>query len=48
MTPDCGSELSIDATMKLFSEGFNRPWPPLITMDTAMKAKVEYLLSAER
>jgi hypothetical protein len=25
-------------------EGFKRPWPPLIQMDEAVKAKVEKLL----
>jgi 4-hydroxy-3-polyprenylbenzoate decarboxylase len=34
-----GSELAIDATKKLPSEGFKRPRPPLIKMDEAVKAK---------
>ena len=38
-----GSKLGIDATRKLPGEGFKRPWPPLIKMDTAVKAKVEKL-----
>ena len=38
-----GSKLGIDATKKLPSEGFKRPWPPLIKMDAAVKAKVEKL-----
>lgn len=39
-----GSKLGIDATKKLPGEGFKRPWPPLIKMDEAVKAKVETLL----
>jgi 4-hydroxy-3-polyprenylbenzoate decarboxylase len=38
-----GGKLGIDATKKLPGEGFNRPWPPLIQMDAAVKAKVEKL-----
>ena len=38
-----GSKLGIDATKKLPGEGFKRPWPPLIKMDAAVKAKVEKL-----
>jgi len=38
-----GSKLGIDATKKLPGEGFKRPWPPLIKMDVAVKAKVEKL-----
>jgi 4-hydroxy-3-polyprenylbenzoate decarboxylase len=38
-----GSKLGIDATKKLPGEGFKRPWPPLIKMDEAVKAKVEEL-----
>jgi len=33
----------IDATKKIPGEGFKRPWPPLIKMDVAVKAKVEKL-----
>ena len=40
-----GSKLGIDATEKLPGEGFKRPWPPLIKMDAAVKAKVEGLLN---
>ena len=36
-----GSKLGIDATKKISGEGFKRPWPPLIKMDAAVKAKVE-------
>jgi 4-hydroxy-3-polyprenylbenzoate decarboxylase len=35
-----GSKLGFDATRKLPGEGFKRPWPPLIKMDEAVKAKV--------
>ncbi|HWN97065.1 MAG TPA: UbiD family decarboxylase [Methylomirabilota bacterium] len=35
-----GSKLGIDATKKIPGEGFKRPWPPLIKMDEAVKAKV--------
>jgi len=42
-----GSKLGIDATKKLPGEGFKRPWPPLIKMDEAVKAKVEKLLNAK-
>jgi 3-polyprenyl-4-hydroxybenzoate decarboxylase len=40
-----GSKLGIDATKKLLGEGFKRPWPPLIKMDAAVKAKVEKLFN---
>jgi len=40
-----GSKLGIDATKKLPGEGFKRPWPPLIKMDEAVKAKVEKLFN---
>jgi 4-hydroxy-3-polyprenylbenzoate decarboxylase len=36
-----GTKLGFDATKKLPGEGFKRPWPPLIRMDAAVKAKVE-------
>ena len=36
-----GRKLGIDATKKLPGEGFKRPWPPIIRMDAAVKAKVE-------
>ncbi|MEO7676225.1 MAG: hypothetical protein ABIV39_05620 [Verrucomicrobiota bacterium] len=35
----------IEATKKLPGEGFKRPWPPLIKMDAAVKAKVEKLFN---
>jgi 4-hydroxy-3-polyprenylbenzoate decarboxylase len=40
-----GSKLGIDATKKLPGEGFKRPWPPLIKMDAAVKAKMERLFN---
>jgi 4-hydroxy-3-polyprenylbenzoate decarboxylase len=43
-----GSKLGIDATKKIPGEGFKRPWPPLIKMDEAVKAKVESLLRSSR
>jgi 4-hydroxy-3-polyprenylbenzoate decarboxylase len=38
-----GTKMGIDATKKLPGEGFKRPWPPLIKMDEAIKAKVAKL-----
>jgi 4-hydroxy-3-polyprenylbenzoate decarboxylase len=38
-----GSKMGIDATKKLPEEGFNRPWPPVIEMDTAVKQKIDAL-----
>jgi 4-hydroxy-3-polyprenylbenzoate decarboxylase len=38
-----GSKLGIDATKKIPGEGFKRPWPPLIKMDAAVKAKIDSL-----
>jgi 4-hydroxy-3-polyprenylbenzoate decarboxylase len=40
-----GSKFGIDATKKLPGEGFKRPWPPLIKMDDAVKAKMAKLLN---
>ena len=42
-----GSNPGLDATKKLPGEGFKRPWPPRITMDEAVQAKVENLLSSK-
>jgi 4-hydroxy-3-polyprenylbenzoate decarboxylase len=39
-----GTKLGIDATRKLPGEGFKRPWPPLIKMDAAVKAKIDSLI----
>ena len=33
--------MKMNATKKLPGEGFKRPWPPLIKMDAAVKAKIE-------
>jgi 4-hydroxy-3-polyprenylbenzoate decarboxylase len=44
--PTPGRKLGIDATKKLAGEGFKRPWPPLIKMDAAVKAKVEQILTS--
>ena len=41
--PNYGSKMGIDATRKWKAEGFNRPWPALIEMDRATKAKVDAL-----
>ena len=41
-----GSKLGFDATKKLPGEGFKRPWPPIIKMDAAVKAKVEKLFNS--
>jgi 4-hydroxy-3-polyprenylbenzoate decarboxylase len=35
-----------DATKKLLGEAFKRPWPPLIKMDPAVKAKVDRLFGS--
>ena len=43
MNAASGSKLDLDATKKIPGEGFKRPWPPLITMDAAVKANVEKL-----
>lgn len=43
-----GGKLGIDATKKLPGEGFHRPWPPLIKMDEAVKARVEELCSTAK
>ncbi len=41
--PNYGSKMGIDATRKWKAEGFNRPWPAMIEMDTSTKAKVDAL-----
>ena len=43
-----GSRLGIDATKVIPGEGFKRPWPPLIKMDAAVKAKVEKLFNPQQ
>jgi 4-hydroxy-3-polyprenylbenzoate decarboxylase len=39
--PNYGSKMGIDATRKWSAEGFTRPWPPMIEMDPATKARVD-------
>jgi 4-hydroxy-3-polyprenylbenzoate decarboxylase len=39
--PCFGSKLGIDATRKWSAEGFGRPWPPMIEMDEATRARVD-------
>jgi len=41
--PNYGSKMGIDATRKWQAEGFTRPWPAMIEMDRATKAKVDAL-----
>lgn len=43
-----GSKQGFDATKKLPGEGFKRPWPPLIKMDAAVKAKVGNILDQSK
>ncbi len=43
--PNYGSKMGIDATRKWKAEGFNRPWPAMIEMDAATKARVDALWS---
>jgi 4-hydroxy-3-polyprenylbenzoate decarboxylase len=39
--PNYGSKMGIDATRKWAAEGFTRPWPPMIEMGAATKARVD-------
>jgi 4-hydroxy-3-polyprenylbenzoate decarboxylase len=39
--PNYGSKMGIDATRKWAAEGFTRPWPPMLAMDSAVKTKVD-------
>ncbi|MFP5205037.1 MAG: UbiD family decarboxylase [Acidobacteriota bacterium] len=39
--PNYGSKMGIDATRKWKAEGFERPWPAMIEMDSATQAKVD-------
>ena len=41
--PNYGSKMGIDATRKWKAEGFERPWPAMIEMDRATKAKIDAL-----
>ena len=39
--PNYGSKMGIDATRKWAGEGFTRPWPAIVEMDQATKARVD-------
>jgi 4-hydroxy-3-polyprenylbenzoate decarboxylase len=39
--PNYGSKMGVDATRKWKAEGFERPWPAMIEMDSATKAKID-------
>jgi 4-hydroxy-3-polyprenylbenzoate decarboxylase len=39
--PNYGSKMGVDATRKWSAEGFTRPWPQMITMDSSTKARVD-------
>ncbi len=41
-----GGKLGIDATRKMAGEGFNRQWPPLITMNDDVRARVDAFLGS--
>ncbi len=43
--PNYGSKMGIDATRKWKAEGFDRPWPAMIEMDRATKARVDAMWS---
>lgn len=43
--PAFGSKMGIDGTRKWPEEGFTRPWPDLIEMDAAVRARVDVLWS---
>lgn len=47
-TPEIGigTKMGIDATRKVLGEGFKRPWPPIIAMDAAVKARVDTLFAS--
>jgi 4-hydroxy-3-polyprenylbenzoate decarboxylase len=40
---DFGSKMGVDATRKWASEGFARPWPDEIVMDSAISSKIDGL-----
>ena len=46
--PCLGSHMGIDATRKLPGEGYTRPWPEMLRMDAAVKAKVDELRRGNR
>jgi 4-hydroxy-3-polyprenylbenzoate decarboxylase len=39
--PNYGSKMGIDATRKWNAEGFTRPWPQMIAMDSSTRARVD-------
>jgi len=39
--PNYGSKMGIDATRKWPAEGFNRPWPQMLTMDSNVRSRVD-------
>jgi len=39
--PNYGSKMGIDATRKWKAEGFDRPWPAMLEMDRATKARID-------
>jgi len=39
--PNYGSKMGIDATRKWPAEGFTRPWPKEIVMDTVTKSRID-------
>ncbi|WP_031500763.1 menaquinone biosynthesis decarboxylase [Bryobacter aggregatus] len=41
--PNFGSKMGIDGTKKWVSEGFTRPWPPVITMNQDVKQKIDQM-----
>jgi 4-hydroxy-3-polyprenylbenzoate decarboxylase len=41
--PAFGSKMGIDGTRKLPEEGFTRPWPDVVEMDAAVRARVDAL-----
>ena len=41
--PNYGSKMGVDGTKKWATEGFTRPWPPVIDMDAAVKSRVDRL-----
>jgi 4-hydroxy-3-polyprenylbenzoate decarboxylase len=43
--PNYGSKMGIDATRKWAGEGFTRPWPAMLEMDRATKAKIDAIWS---
>ncbi|MDQ3621118.1 MAG: menaquinone biosynthesis decarboxylase [Verrucomicrobiota bacterium] len=46
--PCIGSHMGIDATRKLPAEGYPRPWPEMLRMDSATQEKVTQLISSIR